>query len=73
MLGFRADMAQMQTLIDNQAPISAWLNWLASDAAPAMLFGLFVISVIAAAVGYVLAAWFWRWRTASRWRRRHKA
>jgi uncharacterized protein len=73
MLGFRADMAQMQALIDSKAPVSAWLNWLASDAAPAMLFGLFVISVIAAALGYVLSAWFWRWRIASKWRRRKQA
>jgi uncharacterized protein len=46
--------------------------WLVSDAAPAMLFGLFVISVVSAAVGYVLAAWFWRWRISSKWRRRSK-
>jgi uncharacterized protein len=70
MLGFKADMATLMLLIDEKAPISAWLAWAASDAAPAMLFGLFVISVMCAAIGYVLAAWFWRWRMASKWRKR---
>jgi uncharacterized protein (DUF2062 family) len=46
--------------------------WLLSDAAPAMLFGLFVISVVSAALGYVFAAAFWRWRIATKWRRRSK-
>jgi uncharacterized protein len=46
--------------------------WLFSDAAPSMLWGLFVISVVSAAVGYVVAAWFWRWRVSSKWRRRSK-
>jgi uncharacterized protein len=72
MLGFHADMSRIQMLIDSHAPISAWLNWLASDAAPAMLFGLFVISVVSASIGYVLASWFWRWRVVSKWRRRSK-
>jgi uncharacterized protein len=72
MLGYHADMARIQQLIDTSAPVSAWLNWLASDAAPAMLFGLFVISVISAALGYVLAAWFWRWRISTKWRKRTK-
>ncbi len=73
MLGFKADMATLMALIDNHAPVADWLTWLASDAAPAMLFGLFVISVICAALGYVLAAWFWRWRISSKWRRRSRA
>jgi uncharacterized protein len=47
--------------------------WMVSDAAPATLFGLFVISVVTAAIGYVLAAWFWRWRISTKWRRRSKA
>jgi uncharacterized protein (DUF2062 family) len=47
--------------------------WLLSDAAPAMLFGLLVISVVSAVVGYVIAASFWRWRIASKWRRRSKS
>jgi uncharacterized protein len=37
------------------------------------LAGLAIISVISAAVGYLIAAWFWRWRISSKWRRRSKA
>lgn len=73
LLHLKADIAQMQTLIDTQAPISAWMNWLLSDAAPAMVVGLAVISVVSAAIGYLVAAWFWRWRIGSKWRRRSKA
>ncbi len=48
-------------------------SWLLSDAAPAMVWGLAIISVAAAAVGYVLAAWFWRWWISAKWRRRSKS
>lgn len=65
-----ADSARFYELIDRHAPISAWLSWLLSEAAPAMLAGLAIISVVAAAIGYVLAAWFWRWWISSKWRRR---
>lgn len=65
-----ADSTRFYQLIDTHAPISAWLGWLVSEAAPAMLAGLAIISVVAAALGYVLAAWFWRWWISSKWRRR---
>lgn len=48
-----------------------WLRWLLSDAAPATAIGLLVISVVAAALGYVLAAFGWRWWTLRKWRHRH--
>lgn len=70
MLGLHADVARFEALIAAHAGFSEWTGWLLSDAAPAMLFGLFVISVISAAVGYVIAAWFWRWRLMRKWRRR---
>jgi uncharacterized protein (DUF2062 family) len=35
--------------------------------------GLAIISVGAAAIGYVLAMWFWRWWISAKWRRRSKA
>jgi uncharacterized protein len=73
LLHLKADIAQMQALIDTQAPMSAWINWLLSDAAPAMVAGLAVISVVSAAIGYLIAAWFWRWRIGSKWRRRSMA
>ncbi len=73
MLGLHADVTRFQALINSGASMSEWTSWLVSDAAPAMLFGLFVISVVSAALGYVVASWFWRWRIASKWRRRSKA
>ena len=73
MLGLHADVTRFQALINSGANMSEWTSWLVSDAAPAMLFGLFVISVVSAALGYVLASWFWRWRIASKWRRRSRA
>lgn len=72
MLGLQADVARFQLLINSGAGFSQWSAWLLSDAAPAMLFGLFVIAIVAAAAGYVLAAAFWRWRIVGKWRRRSK-
>jgi uncharacterized protein len=72
MLGLHADVARFQTLISSGARWSEWTSWLLSDAAPALVFGLFVVSVISAAIGYVISAWFWRWRISSKWRRRRQ-
>ncbi len=72
MLGLNADVTRFQALISSGAGLAEWSAWLLSAAAPAMLFGLFVISVISAAIGYVTSAWFWRWRISSKWRRRSK-
>lgn len=72
MLGLHADVARFQSLINSNAGFSEWSAWLLSDAAPALLFGLFAISVMSAIVGYILAAAFWRWRIMSKWRRRSK-
>jgi uncharacterized protein len=71
-----ADTTRLNAILD--AKIDWWAKlvelsyWMVSDAAPSTLFGLFAISVVSAAVGYVLAAWFWRWRISSKWRRRSK-
>lgn len=68
-----ADSTRFYQLIDQHAPISAWMAWLVSEAAPAMLAGLFVISVVSAAVGYILSVWYWRWWISRKWRRRSKS
>jgi uncharacterized protein (DUF2062 family) len=47
-----------------------WLQWLLSDAAPATALGLVVISVVGAAIGYLIASWGWRYWIARKWRRR---
>ena len=65
-------MSLLESKMDWWPKLEALFYWLLSDAAPAMLFGLFTISVVSAAVGYVFAAAFWRWRIVTKWRRRSK-
>lgn len=50
-----------------------WMQWLFSTAAPATAVGLVVISLVGAAVGYLLASWGWRWWIGRKWRRRRQA
>lgn len=69
-LGLNADLATFQSLIDRGAGLGEWANWLVSSAAPAMVLGLLVISVISAVVGYFAAIVFWRWWTGRRRRQR---
>lgn len=47
-----------------------WIQWLLSDAAPATALGLLVISIISAAVGYLIASFTWSWWIGHKWRRR---
>lgn len=70
LLGWSASPHGVMALIESGAGIDQWTSWLLSEAAPAMLLGLFVISVISAAVGYFIAVWFWRFRMAAKWRLR---
>ncbi|MCT2400715.1 DUF2062 domain-containing protein [Novosphingobium mangrovi (ex Huang et al. 2023)] len=60
LLGFHADLTTFYALYERGAGVGDWTHWLVSDAAPALLVGLFVISTVAAAVGYLLSMWFWR-------------
>ena len=68
--GLHADVSTFTALIEQRAGISEWAGWFFSDAAPAMLAGLPIISVIAAAVGYVLAHILWAQWLRQKWRRR---
>lgn len=70
MLGRSADISRLYAMIEHQASIAEWTNWLLSDAAPALVVGLFVVSVVAAAVGYLIASFTWRARIASKWKAR---
>jgi uncharacterized protein (DUF2062 family) len=70
LLGRSADASGFMKLIDSHASISQWTGWLLSEAAPAMLLGLAIISVVSAAVGYVLADWFWRHHMGRKWQAR---
>jgi uncharacterized protein (DUF2062 family) len=69
-LGFRADVSTFQSLYDRHAGVKEWLAWLASDAAPAMISGLFVIALGSALGSYLISIVAWRWWTGRKWRRR---
>lgn len=60
-LGYHADLSTFYALYESHAALGEWMHWLLSDAAPALLVGLLVISTACAAIGYVLSMWFWRW------------
>jgi uncharacterized protein (DUF2062 family) len=70
MLGRSADATGFMALVDGHASVRQWTAWLLSEAAPAMLLGLFLISVASAIIGYVLADWFWRRRMGRKWQAR---
>ena len=59
-LGFHADLTTLTGLYNGGAGIREWGYWLLSDAAPSLLVGLFIISVVSAAVGYLVSSWAWR-------------
>jgi hypothetical protein len=69
-LGFRTDIASFYALRESGAGFGEWISWLFSDAAPALVSGLFIIGTAAAVVGYVLSVLIWRWWTARKWKRR---
>ena len=68
MLGRSGDLSEFTALIETHASLAKWTQWLLSDTAPVMLFGLAVVAVVTAAVGYLIASWFWRDRLARKWR-----
>ena len=70
LFGFHADGGAIMAMYKNSAPLSDWLAWLASDAAPAMVIGLFIIALVSALIGYVISIVVWRWWVARKWRRR---
>ena len=70
-LGLHADVATFQRLISESAGFRQWLTWLFSEAAPAMLAGLAIIALGAAAIGYAISVVVWRFWIAGKWRRRH--
>ena len=67
MLGRSGDMSQVMALIDNHAGFTEWTGWLLSSTAPALLFGLAIISIISAAIGYLVSSWLWRSRIGRKW------
>lgn len=69
-LGRTADPSGFMALVDGHATLAQWAAWLFSEAAPALLFGLAVISIVAAAVGYILSVWLWRLHLVRKWKAR---
>jgi uncharacterized protein len=72
-LGFHADLASFERLYSSGAGISRWSQWLLSDAAPALISGLFLIALGCAFVGYGVSIVVWRWWIGAKWRRRTRA
>ena len=68
--GLHANVATFSIMIDKGASVGEWARWLLSDAAPALIAGLFVISVVTAVVGFLLAAVIWDNWIRLRWRRK---
>jgi uncharacterized protein (DUF2062 family) len=60
-LGYHADLTTFYGLYEHDAELREWTGWLLSDAAPALLIGLFVISTVVASIGYLISAFVWRW------------
>ena len=69
-LGFHADLAAFEALRTSHAGPSEWIGWLLSSAAPALVSGLFVIALVFAVAGYVIALVAWRWWISRKWLRR---
>lgn len=65
-----ADVGRLMSLIEHGASIGEWMGWLVSEAAPALLFGLALISVAAAVAGYFIAMFSWRLWVGRKWNRR---
>ncbi len=65
--GFHADLATFQGLVAKGASFGEWATWMVSDAAPSLVFGLLMISVVSAVIGYIVAVISWRiWTGAKR-------
>lgn len=71
--GLHADVRTFGRMLSENASVTEWLRWFLSDAAPAMLAGLFIISAVSAAMGYVLSSVIWTWMLRRRWRARLRA
>jgi hypothetical protein len=62
--GFHADVDTVSAMVSHGAGLREWLGWLGGDAAPSLVLGLGAISLLCAAIGYVVSAIGWRWWTA---------
>lgn len=51
----------------------SWLNWLWSEAGPALITGLVTITIVASVLGYIVSAVGWRLWIARKWKKRSLA
>jgi uncharacterized protein len=54
-----------------QAAQSDWMQWLMSDAAPAIAVGLLIVTAVLTIGGYALTSLGWRLWIARKWKSRH--
>jgi uncharacterized protein (DUF2062 family) len=71
--GIHADPGAIMALYREGASLHEWERWLMSEAAPALILGLFVIATVSGLVGYVASGLIWRWWIAHKWRQRFEA
>jgi uncharacterized protein (DUF2062 family) len=72
-MGFHADLESFERLRKSGAGVGQWLNWMLSDAAPALISGLFLIGLGVALVGYIVSLVGWRWWVGRKWQQRPHA
>jgi SsrA-binding protein len=73
LFGLHTNVSNLYILYDEGASLIEWWHWFTANAGTALLgglAGLFVISLVSAIVGYVLAALFWDNWIRLRWQRK---
>ena len=68
-IGFHTDLTSFLALRGKS--LGTWLQWLLSDAAPALISGLLLIGFSMALVGYLVSLVGWRWWIGRKWRQRY--
>lgn len=71
-LGANADFSSFLAMYQTGASVKEWLIWASSDAASAIILGLFVLAVVTSALGYLITAMIWRIMVARKLRLRQK-
>ena len=71
LFGFRTNVDAFMNLVREHASLSQWFAWALSDAAPAVMFGLFVIALVLGLLTYAFSVVGWRLWIARRWKHRN--